>query len=457
MSCSPSPPPLSPAAAPKKKTEGEDDFDLTGDDPQARTDRSPSLSLDSPLSADEGVHFGETDQERQDPDATPILASSEEAKVGPTGSQTAQGGSADSPVADHASFEEAKAQFEQATKEAKAQFEQATKDGNISGTLDFSATVLTHASSGVELLLLCLVFALKLPTLQEGFNLLSLGACCMVSAIATIGKTVVKEDSPWRVNFPGQDAGESATGFVNGTPVDLKFVSGTWELRKKSTKERVCEDPTAKCPKCNNFLKGLKGGPWHVQVCGLTPYRIIRVVDQEAAKNKKKTANQGDVNRFVFVMKSSRTQRPKSAASPVASSSEMLLKRLNAFMKECTALNSVVVPDDITDEDRTAFEETQRLAKIVFEHATETKERFAASANQGPGATNNGSKGKRPAEDVAGAGASSKGPKTQQNGSNGSKSSAGEGGGESAVGGVKRDAESADLGGGGGGKRKKGK
>ncbi|KAJ1487129.1 hypothetical protein T484DRAFT_1787461 [Baffinella frigidus] len=156
---------------------------------------------------------------------------------------------------------------------AKANFERAAAEGNINNTFDFAATVLTRASSGSQEDLKeldrlgCLVFALQLPTRQAStqlptphrdFNLLSLGEFCVVSASKEVGKKVGKEKSPWRVNFPGQDADESATGFVNGKPVELKFVSGTWELRKKATKrdsatknndsatEEIKEDAAAK-------------------------------------------------------------------------------------------------------------------------------------------------------------------------------------------------------------------
>jgi hypothetical protein len=57
----------------------------------------------------------------------------------------------------------------------------------------------------------------------------------------------------------------------------------------------------------------------------------------------------------------------------------------------------------------------------------------------------------------AGEGATSKSSKRQDHGSKGPKNSAVEQGGESPVGGVKREHEGADPAGGGGGKRRKGK
>ena len=225
MSSSPRAPPP-PDEGPKEEIDGEDDYGLTGDLPVEK--KRPPLLLDSAMSAESEVDFGAAVEERQDPDAVPSLSSSEEVKVPQASLSIAPGGSPDSPVADHTSVE-AKAKFERAAKEAKTKFERGAKHGNINDALDFAATVLTHASNrGVLHLLDCLVFALKLPTLQAGFNLLSIGAFCMVSAIkAAVGK----EESSWRVNFPGQDAGESATGIVDGKPVLLKYVSGTWELR----------------------------------------------------------------------------------------------------------------------------------------------------------------------------------------------------------------------------------
>ena len=229
MSCSPPPPPASPDERQQKRMDGEikwPEGDLYG------VKESSPLSLHSDAAED----FGEADQER--PDAASSPSSTEKVKAGevkhePTeGLSTAEEGYPDSPVADHASVE------------AKDKFDLATKEGSICGTFDFAARVLSHASSVTEMAHLdCPVFALQLPTQQEaqapnttGFNLLSKGAFCMVSAIKDPVKmphaqAVGKETSSWRVNFPGQDADESATGIVDGKPVALKYVSGTWELR----------------------------------------------------------------------------------------------------------------------------------------------------------------------------------------------------------------------------------